>query len=246
MIPARRMHLERDAVVAAWRHLGLGDRPPLLEVPDHGTTLSARDAADHAALCGLRRRGLARTGPDGGPVPVADLADALRVLAHPEVDVDLRCWAPDPTGWFAAVAGELAVVVEPGPDHRWTLDVTARPPAATSAELVADLARSLLARLPDVRPLPGTALTVPADVLFAGAPTHRLPPAVGNRLASLRAEPPRRRMQLGAHVRSRRRVGPVTAVDAAEGRMLVEVEGEVVRVRPADRAAIARALASRT
>lgn len=243
MMPARRIHLDRDAVVATWRHLQLGDRPPLLDVPDHGSTLSARDVADHTALCGLRGRGLARMGPAGRPVPVADLADALRVLDGPEADVDLRCWDPDPRGWFAAVSGELTVVVEPDPDHAWTLDLLSRPPGGTPADLVEALARLVLARAPEERPT-GTTLTVPADVLFAGAPTHRLPPAVGKRIAALRAEPPRRRMQVGARV-SRRRVGPLTVVDAAEGRTLVEQEGDTVRVRPADRLAIARELARR-
>jgi hypothetical protein len=243
MMPARRIHLDRDAVVAIWRHLRLGDRPPLLDVPDHGPTLSARDAADHTALCGLRGRGLARAGPAGLPVPCADLADALRVLDGPEVDVDLRCWDPDQRGWFAAVAGELTVVVEPDRDHGWTLDLVSRAPGSSPGELVEALARLVLARAPDERPT-GTTLTVPADVLFAGAPTHRLPPAVGKRVAALRAEPPRRRMQLGARV-SRRRVGPLTVVDAAEGRTLVERDGDTVRVRPADRLAIARELARR-
>ncbi|WP_433801643.1 ESX secretion-associated protein EspG [Actinomycetospora sp. CA-084318] len=241
MMPARRLHLERDAVVATWRHLHLGDRPPLLDVPDHGATLSARDAADHAALCGLRGRGLARTGADGAPVPVADLADAFRVIARPEVDVDLRCWDPDLHGWFAAVAGELTVLVETAPDHAWTVDLASRPPAADAAGLVEALARLVLTRAPEERPR-GTALTVPADVLFAGAPTHRLPPAVKKRIAALRAEPPRRRLQLGARV-SRRRVGPLTVVDAAEGRTLVERDGDTVRVRPADRVLVARELA---
>ncbi|MDL5157621.1 ESX secretion-associated protein EspG [Actinomycetospora termitidis] len=233
------MHLDRDAVVATWRALGLGDRPPVLEVPDHGATLSARDAADHAALCGLRARGLARTGPHGIPVPIADLADALRVLDRPEVTVDLRSWEPEARGWYAAVAGELVVVVEAGPDHAWTLDVAARPPA----DPVSALALLVLARLPDEPPLPGVAMTVPPDVLFAGASARRLPPAVGTRLESLRSEPPRRRLQLGATLHpSRRRVGPVTAVDSVDGRALVEIDDDTVRVRPADRAAIARAL----
>ncbi|GAA4848053.1 hypothetical protein GCM10023201_44950 [Actinomycetospora corticicola] len=243
MIPARRLHLERDAVVATWRHLRLGDRPPLLDVPDHGATLSARDAADHAALCGLRGRGLAVTGPAGAPVPTGDLADALRVVDRPEVDVDLRCWDPDARGWFAAVSGELTVVVEPQPDHAWTVDLVSRPPGTDAADLVVALARVVLARAPEERPS-GTAMTVPADALFAGAPTHRLPPAVGTRIAALRAEPPRRRMQLGARV-ARRRIGPLTVVDGVEGRALVELDGDAVRVRPADRLAVARELARR-
>ena len=241
MMPARQLHLERDAVVAVWRHLRLGDRPPLLDVPDHGATLSARDAADHAALCGLRGRGLARTGPDNAPVPVADLAEAMRVLNRPEVAVDLRCWDPDPRGWFAAVAGELTVLVETSSDHAWTVDLTSRPPADDATGLVEALARLVLTRAPEERPR-GSALTVPAAVLFGGAPTHRLPPAVGTRIAALRASPPRRRLQVGAHV-GRRRVGPVTVVDAAEGRTIVERDGDEVRVRPADRVAIARELA---
>lgn len=239
MMPVRRIGLARDEIVAAWRHLGLGDRPPLLDVPDHGATLSARDAADHTALCGLRDRGLAQPDAAGSPVPEPDLADALRVLDCPEVDVDLRCWEPEPRGLVAAVAGELTVVVEARPDHAWTLDLLSRPPG----DLVTALARLVLTRLPDERPAPA-ALDVPAAVLFAGAPTHRLPPAVGTRVAALRAEAPRRRLQLGARVGARR-VGPLTAVDAHEGRALVELDGDQARVRPTDRFALARELAWR-
>ncbi|WP_157647599.1 ESX secretion-associated protein EspG [Actinomycetospora chiangmaiensis] len=242
-MPTRRLVLSRDEVVAAWRRLGLGDRPVLIDVPDHGATLPDRDAADHAALHGLRDRGLADGAEVGAPVPVADLADALRVLERPEVDVDLRCWDPEPRGFLAAVSGELTVVVETRPGHAWCLDLVARPPGTGAPDLVAALARLVLTRLPDERPT-GTAMEVPTDVLFAGAPTHRLPPAVGKRIEALRAEPPRRRLQLGARA-GRRRVGPLTVVDGAEGRALVELDGDTVRVRPADRVAIVRELARR-
>ncbi|HEY2192465.1 MAG TPA: ESX secretion-associated protein EspG [Actinomycetospora sp.] len=251
--PARRLRLDRDAFLAAWRHLRLGDRPPLLEVPDHGATLSARDAADRAALAALHTRGLARTGPPGTPpVPVGDLADALAVLARPEVDVDLRCWegpSAVPRHCHAAVSGQLAVVAEPDADRRGlVLDLASRAAgAATPGALVGLLAAGALARLPDEPPLPGVAMTVPAAALFGDRPLHDLAPAIAHRLAALRAEPPHRQMQIGAavHRHGRRRVGPVTVVDAPAGRMVVEVAAGTARVVPTDRAELARELARR-
>ncbi|MFC5064952.1 ESX secretion-associated protein EspG [Actinomycetospora atypica] len=216
-----RVHLRRGAVVALWRRLRLGDRPALLDLPDHGATLAERDAADREALAELHHRGLDD-----------DLADALAVLARPEVDVDLRCWDPDPRGWFAAAAGELAVVVSPG-DDGWTLDVGPRP----AGGLVRALALRVLARLPDEPPAPG-AFDAPAAAFFGDA---RPPVAAALKVTTLRAAPPKRRIQLGAGVHEgghRRRIGPVTVVDAGPGRMIVEVDGGTVRVRPGDRAGI--------
>ena len=215
-----RVRLPRAAVIALWRRLRLGDRPALLDLPDHGATLAERDAADREALAELHHRGL------------DDLADALAVLARPEVDVDLRCWDPDLRGWFAAAAGELAVVVEPD-DDGWTLDVGPRP----AGGLVRALALRVLDRLPDEPPAPG-AFDAPADALFGDG---RAPPATAARLENIRAAPPKRRMQLGAGVHEaghRRRVGPVTVVDTTLGRMVLEVHGHTVRVRPGDRTAI--------
>ncbi len=252
--PARRLRLDRDAFVAVWRHLRLGDRPPLLEVPDHGATLSVRDAADRAALAALHTRGLARAGPPGAPpVPVGDLADALSVLARPEVEVDLRCWegpSAVPRHCHAAVSGQLAVVAEPDVHRRGlVLDVASRPAETlTPAALVRLLAAGALARLPDEPALAGIPMTVPAAALFVDRPLHDLAPAVAHRLAALRAGPPHRQMQIGAAVQGgsgRRRVGPLTVVDAAGGRMVVEVAGGRARVVPTDRARLARELARR-
>lgn len=252
--PARRLRLDPDAFLAAWRHLRLGDRPPLLEVPDHGATLSARDAADRAALAALHTRGLARTGPPGTPpVPVGDLADALTVLARPEVDVDLRCWegpSAVPCHRHGAVSGQLAVVAEPDVDRRGlVLDLAPRAAGtATSGALVGLLAAAALARLPDEPALPGIPMTVPAAALFGDRPLHDLAPAVAHRLAALRAVPPRRQVQIGAAVHDgsgRHRIGPLTVVDAAAGRMVVEVAGGWARVVPTDRAGIARELGRR-
>jgi hypothetical protein len=252
--PARRLRLDRDAFLAAWRHLRLGDRPPLLEVPDDAVTLSARDAADRAALAALQTRGLARTGPPGTPpVPVGDLADALTVLARPEVDVDLRCWegpAAVARHGHAAVSGQLAVAVEPDVDRGGlVLDLLARTPdARTDGAVVGLLAAGLLARLPDEPALPGVPMTVPAAALFGGRPLHGLAPAVAHRLAALRADPPRRQVQIGAtrhRAPGRRRVGPLTVVDSTAGRMVVDMAGGQARIVPTDRVGIARELARR-
>jgi hypothetical protein len=252
--PARRLRLDRDAFLAAWRHLRLGDRPPLLEVPDHAATLSARDASDRAALAALHTRGLARTGPPGTPpVPIGDLADALAVLARPEVDVDLRCWegpAAVARHGHAALAGQLAVVAEPDVDRRGiVLDLLARrPDARTDGDVVGLLAAGLLARLPDEPALPGGPMTVPAAALFGDRPLHGLAPAVAHRLAALRATPPRRQVQVGATLHrgpGRRRVGPLTVVDSTAGRMVVEVADARARIVPTDRVGLVRELARR-
>jgi hypothetical protein len=252
--PARRLRLERDAFLAAWRHLRLGDRPPLLEVPDHGATLSARDAADRAALAALHTRGLARTGPPGTPpVPIGDLADALTVLARPEVDVDLRCWdGPSAVArhGHAAVSGQLAVIAEPDGDRRGLLlDLFPRTAdTRTDGAVVGLLAAGLFARLPDEPALPGVPMTVPTAALFGDRPLHGLAPATAHRLAALRADPPRRQMQIGAALHrgpGRRRVGPLTIVDAAAGRLVVEVTGMQARVVPTDRVGIVRELVRR-
>jgi hypothetical protein len=253
--PARRLRLDGDTFLAAWRHLRLGDRPPLLEVADHAATLSARAAADRAALAALQTRGLARTGPPGTPpVPIGDLADALTVLARPEIEVDLRCWeGPDVVArhGYAALSGQLAVLAHREADRDGlVLDVASRAPgAATPAAVVGLLAAGLLARLPDEPALPGIPMTVPAAALFGDRPLHDLAPALAHRIAALRAAPPRRQMQLGAAVHDgsrRRRVGPLTVVDATAGRMVVDVTGPHARVVPADRAGVARELARRT
>ena len=249
--PARRLRLDRDAFLAAWRHLRLGDRPPLLDVPDHGATLSARDAADRAALAALHTRGLARTGAPGTPpVPIGDLADALAVLARPEVDVDLRCWdGPSAAARHAhaALAGQLAVVAEPDADRGGlVLDLASGgATAAGPGTAVGVLAAGLLARLPDEPALPGVPMTVPAAALFGDRPLHDLAPAIAHRLAALRADPPRRQLQIGAgsyRGADRRRVGPLTVVDTVAGRVMVEIVGRDAHVVPADRARIAQTL----
>jgi hypothetical protein len=140
-------------------------------------------------------------------------------------------------------------VAEPDVDRRGlVLDLVARTPdARTDGDVVALLAAGLLARLPDEPALPGIPMTVPAAALFGDRPLHGLAPAVAHRLAALRADPPRRQVQIGAtcHRGARRRVGPLTVVDAVAGRMVVEVANGEARIVPADRVGIVRELARR-
>ncbi len=106
----------------------------------------------------------------------------------------------------------------------------------------------MLARLPDEPALPGVPMTVPAAALFGDRPLHDLPPAIGHRLAALRADPPRRQVQIGASLHrasGRRRVGPLTVVDSVAGRLVVEVAGTEARIVPSDRVGIVRELARR-
>lgn len=250
--PSRRLRLDRDAFLAAWRHLRLEDRPPLLDVPEHSATLSARAAADRAALAALHTRGLARTGAPGAPpVPIGDLADALTALARPEVEVDLRCWdGPSVTTrhGHGAVSGQLAVLAAPDDDGGLVLDLAPRPAGAGVSGAVAGLAAGLLARLPDEPALPGVLMTVPATALFGDRSVRDLAPAVAHRLEALRADPPLRRLQIGAACHrgaGRHRVGPLTVVDTVAGRIMVEVTGADARVVPADRARVAHELGAR-
>jgi hypothetical protein len=67
-----------------WELLDLGDTPLTLALPSPGRTFTERGRIVAGVLDGLRERGLADA---GGPVP--ELADRLRLLARPDLQLDL-------------------------------------------------------------------------------------------------------------------------------------------------------------
>ena len=154
MIGTRGWSLQHDEYTVLWRRLGLGDKPVLLNTPDHGATLSERDVIDGWAWERLRGRGLV----DRGRV-VPDLADTLAALARPSVQADLRLRSgPDrERRVLACASGMVGAVAEATPAG---VDVQAVPPSG--------LAEGLLRALP-VRPaVRGNAILMPGELLRNG------------------------------------------------------------------------------
>lgn len=232
------VRLDVGQYLALWRHLRLGERPVALAVLDHGATYEERDALDAVAWRRLGAQGLLdhRGAPDPG------LADALAVLARPvrEVDVVVQAPSAEPRLAVAVACGGLGLVarlddgllLEPADPH--------------------DLAGALLARLPDVRPAPGVAMSLPAEALFgkglsldersrrlrrAGVSPHRV-----ERLRTFWSRPPDRAMTFGVaardpHGRPHRGERTVTVLDTAAGRVSwgLDPTGRHVLVHPLDR-----------
>lgn len=154
MIGTRGWSLQQDEFTVVWRRLGLGDKPVLLNTPDHGDTLSERDAIDDRAWERLRGRGLV----DRERV-VPGLADTLAALARPSVQADLRLRSgPDAERRVLACAsGMVGAVAEATPGG---VDIEAVPPSG--------LAEALLRALP-VRPaVRGNAILLPEELLRDG------------------------------------------------------------------------------
>lgn len=245
--PTTSWRLDAAEYVALWRRLGLGDRPVLLEVPDHGDTYAARDAADRAALGRLQRAGTLDAA--GHAVPL--LADALAVLAVPVQELDARSWTDGArTARLVAGDGHLAVAAHLDADRALHLHISVAVPRPGPAP--ADL---LLAALPEHPPLPGSPLALPAAAVLGGgaAGRHarlraaRVPADVLVRLDALFAAPPRRVLQIGGAYRGRdgrRRRAPsvLTVVDAVPGRVLVRHVDDRVELRPLDHGALRRQL----
>lgn len=231
--------LDVGQYLALWRRLGLGSRPAVLHVLDHGRTYGERDALDAAAWGRLADQGLLdhRGDPDPG------LADALEVLARSasELDVVVQADGCEPRAALAAARGTLGLVAR--------LDDGGLLLATTDPH---DLAGALLARLPDVPSVPGVALSLPADALFgpgltldershrlrrAGVPAHHV-----ERLRALWARTPDRAMTFGVTARDadgvpRRGPRTVTVLDTAAGRVAwgLDATGRRVVAQPLDR-----------
>jgi hypothetical protein len=241
-------HLDTAQYLALWRRLGLGRRPLLLAVLDHGRTYAERDALDTAALRRLAEQGLL----DASGAPAPALADALAVFAAParEVDVRLVTTGAPPLGVVAATRGGLGVVA-------WLTERGLRLDPADAR----DPAGALLARHPDAPPAAGVPMSLPADALHgeglttderarrlrrAGVPPHHVA-----RLRAMWAAPPLRAATFGVAVRDAegvRRRGPrvLTVLDTVTGRIALapDPSGAHVVVRPIDRSRLRAELAA--
>jgi hypothetical protein len=242
------VYLDRGQYLALWRRLGLGERPLLLSVLDHGRTWAERDALDADALGRVAAQGLLDA--TGAPVPA--LADVLAVLAAParEVDVRVLVEGAPPHGIVAATRGALGVVARLTGDRGLRLE-----PADPH-----DPAGALLAGLPDVPAAPGVPMSLPAralvgDGLSLDERARRLRRAgvSGHHVARLRemwAAPPARLATFGVAVRDAagvRRRGPrvVTVLDTVSGRIAIGPDASSARVvvRPIDRPRLCAELA---
>lgn len=89
----------------AWEMLDLGETPVALELPSPGATTDERARIVRDAAATLRNRGLVARSR-----PVADLEQAMRLLARAEVFRDLVTTAPSRLLAVAASAGAQAVL----------------------------------------------------------------------------------------------------------------------------------------
>jgi EspG family len=99
---------------ACWEMLGLGERPPTVALPSPGRTLAERRRLLDSVLDALRRRGLA----DGSGLD-RRVAGLLRLLAHPDYQLDLRLFSHSAGSLVAigAVAGGYGVLLSQQADH---------------------------------------------------------------------------------------------------------------------------------
>ena len=250
VLPSCHVALDAGQYSTLWRHLGLGEKPMVLDTPDHGATYAARDAEDGAAWARLVAAGLVDTAQRVRP----EVSDALVVLQRPERELDVRMRTPrGRTLWTAATRGELGVVaaLDAARGLRLRLHPGARAPA--------DLASALLHDVPLLPALAGVALRVPAGARGADAAQRRrslrslgVPRATAERVQALWSQPPERAMTFGGAWRERagrRRHPEVLAVlDTVGGRVEARRVGEEVELRPLDarrlHAAVARLAAS--
>lgn len=150
MNQAGALRLSLREFTTLWRRMELGDKPLLLNVPDHGATLDERDRLDNQAWEQLRARRLVEARR-----PRPEIEDALGALARPTVEADLRMMTgPDrEIRVLACAAGMVGVVAVP------TADAVDLLPARPSG-----LAEALLAHVPDHQRAAGNAVTIPAEL----------------------------------------------------------------------------------
>ncbi|MGH3940351.1 MAG: ESX secretion-associated protein EspG [Pseudonocardiaceae bacterium] len=135
---------------ALWRWMDLGDKPLLLNVPDHGATLDERDRLDNQAWEELRARRVVEARR-----PRPEVEDALGALARPTVEADLRMITGPgrEVRVLACAAGSVGVVAIP------RVDAVELRPARPSG-----LAEALLAHVPEHPRAPGNAVLIPAEL----------------------------------------------------------------------------------
>jgi ESX secretion-associated protein EspG len=148
--PPAAVRLSPLEFTACWTALGLRRTPPPLTGCGAGRGFDR--PRRQLALAALGGRQLADDGR-----PRADLADAMRLLAEPEYELDLRYSGPHgQVLGVGAVAGDRGVAVLTSPDDE-QLDLA---PMGS-----AELGPALLARLGPTRAGLGRPVTIPADAL---------------------------------------------------------------------------------
>lgn len=237
MTQARGLRLSTVEFTALWRRLELGDKPLLLNVPDHGATLDERDRLDNQAWEQLRARRLVEARR-----PRPEIEDALGALARPAVEADLRMMTgPDQEiRVLACAAGMVGVVAVPGVDA-----VDLRPTRPSG------LAEALLGYVPDHQRAAGNAITIPAE-LAAGDGLRADTELARLERAGLRSDEARqvrrllsgsmlRQFKIGAAARDRRgrrhrAPGVVSVLDTEHGRIQVrQQQGGHLLLVPTDR-----------
>jgi len=236
-----RMELSMPAVDVLWDDLRLGGVPFPLEVRGHGDTVDERARIKVGVYAELERRGLTSFGR-----PAPEVEDALRLLARPEVGVDL-VGRLDP----ASDQPVKAVAVARG---RRALRAVQREPGIVLTE-VRDTAiiASIIELLPQSRPGPGRSVTVPASVLRPGSPHRRtVNPAELRLIASITERPLHRVGQLGIMLRDDRgglrRLPGIGWFDTDQGRYATTVRrggdgADWTTLSPVDNARLAHRLA---
>ncbi|MFC4856700.1 ESX secretion-associated protein EspG [Actinophytocola glycyrrhizae] len=139
-----------------WEHLGLGRRPPILDINSHGRTFDERAELRTSAWNSLARKG---AGAPGDLHP--DLEFGLRLLARPEWELDgrLHLSADGPRTSVLIGARKTAAAVGVLDAERFTVWRTA----------ASGIARTAVAQLPACPPGTGLSITLPADTLDACA-----------------------------------------------------------------------------
>ncbi|MER5387889.1 ESX secretion-associated protein EspG [Saccharopolyspora sp. NPDC002686] len=142
--------LEFDVLV---EHLELETMPLVLKVPSPGRTHTERAELVDSAWRSLHGRGLGR------PTDVdADLERMLRLLAHPDREVDGRLWLDRSVRVLAAAKGDEAVLVVKDGDQ-----LTFRSASASG------LPREAISVLPALPPGPGRSVSLRSSDLDAAA-----------------------------------------------------------------------------
>ncbi|MDA3647825.1 ESX secretion-associated protein EspG [Saccharopolyspora indica] len=142
--------LELDVLV---EHLGLETMPLVLKVPSPGRTHAERAQLVESAWRSLGTRGLGR------PTAVdPELERVLRLLSHPDREVDGRLWLERSVRVLAASVGEEAVLVVKDGD-----ELSLRSASASG------LPREAISVLPQLPPGPGRSVSLRSGDLDAAA-----------------------------------------------------------------------------
>ncbi|GGP73159.1 ESX secretion-associated protein EspG [Saccharothrix coeruleofusca] len=217
-----------------WEDLRAGAVPYPFGIAQHGLTLDERARIRADVHAGLERRGLVRR---GGPEP--ELANALRLLAEPEVRITVMGMPDAATeellrALVAARGGDAVLAVQRG-------DVVRLEPLRDVS-----LAAAAVSVLPRQRPGPGRPVTVPASALGPRAPREGFArPVRGSAdddvraLLAMLAGPITGTGHFSVTVEGRPPAAPVSWIDTPRGRY-AGTGREWLTVAPADHDGLAR------